>query len=83
MLPAGLLDEDDDELDEDDGRVLDDEDEELEELSLVELAVVVELAVLVSSSLPSSRKRATPIAARTTTPATMSAIRVFLLPFGC
>jgi hypothetical protein len=68
---------------------LDDEDDDVEDLEDVdgllaelELADVVEPAVVVSSS-PSSRNRATPIAASTTTPATISAISVFLLPFGC
>src|SRR3954453_14917174 len=50
---------------------------------LLGVSLTVALAVSVESLLPSSRRyNATPIAATTTTPATMSAIRVFLLPVG-
>jgi hypothetical protein len=73
------------ELEELDDRELDDEDRvvvDALELEL-ELAEVVEPAVLLLSSLPSSRNNATPIAASTMTPATIRAMRVFLLPFGC
>src|SRR5215212_5208867 len=69
-----------DELDDEDVEDREDDDGLLSEL---ELADVVELAVVLSSSLPRSRNRATPIAASTTTPATINAISVFLLPFGC
>jgi hypothetical protein len=82
MLALELDEElDDDELDEE----LDDEDREVVDglLELLELADVEELAVLLSSSFPRSRNSATPMAASTTTPATISAIRVFLFPFGC
>jgi len=49
------------------------------------LALVLEpVAVVLPSSLPRSSHSATPTAASTTTPATTSAISVFLLPFdGC
>jgi hypothetical protein len=59
-------------------------DEDLHDVvsSAVELLGLVELAVLESSLSPSSSHRATPTAASTTTPATMRAITVFLLPFG-
>jgi hypothetical protein len=70
-----------------DSELEDEDDEDREDvdglLSELELADVVELAVVLASSSPSSRKRATAIAASTTTPATINAIRVFLLPFGC
>jgi hypothetical protein len=62
---------------------LDEEPDDDEEEPALVVAVVGELAVLVVLSLPSSRNRATPIAARTTTPAMIRAISVFLLPFGC
>jgi hypothetical protein len=60
------------------------DDRELDDVvaSALELLVVASLAVVASSSLPRSSQRATPTAASTTTPATISAIRVFLLPFG-
>ena len=60
------------------------DDRELDEASsaLLELLVVASLAVGGPSSLPSSTHSATPTAASTTTPATISAIRVFRLPFG-
>jgi hypothetical protein len=63
----------------------DDEDRELDEdelVSALELEDDVLLAVVLSSSLPSSSHSATPTAARMTTPATISAMSVFLFPFG-
>jgi hypothetical protein len=63
--------------------VVDVVDEELDVVSsAVELLGLVELAVFESSLSPNSSHRATPTAASTTTPATMRAITVFLLPFG-
>jgi hypothetical protein len=66
--------------------VEDDEDREVDEDEVVSALEVVDddvlLAVVLSSSLPSRSHRATPMAARITTPATIRAIRVFLLPFG-
>src|SRR3954467_3655929 len=52
------------------------------ELFVPGVAVAVALAVSVESLLFSNRASATPIAASTTTPATISVMRVFLCPLG-
>jgi hypothetical protein len=82
MLPPALVEELEDELDRED----DDDEDRSDVVGLeleLELALVEDEAVFASSSLPSSRNSATPIAASTTTPATIRAMSVFLLPFGC
>jgi hypothetical protein len=77
----------DDELEEleelDDRELVDGRSDVVGLLSLLDSAVVVGLAVVLSTPVSSRRNRATPMAASTTTPAMISAIRVLLLPFGC
>jgi len=76
-LLVGAAVDDEEELDDDVDR------SDVDELvSALDAEVEALAVVLSSSSFPRSRNSATPTAARMTTPATIRAISVFLLPFG-